>query len=179
MYFTFSAFEIIENGDGDGPLDTGTVLVQEIPFPTTPELSQMSPVLSVGEMPHSPLASPNLVMSNHPATALSLVQQQQLQQATSPGSVIDPTLARDGPQCFRIEEKKVASSSSSSYRSGNYSTEQATANAAETKRVQAGDVKYEEKASSQAHRQRIEVDGVTAEKSAALKQEHRWVIIKN
>ncbi|CAG7823163.1 unnamed protein product [Allacma fusca] len=131
-----------ENGDGDGPLDTGTVLVQEIPFHASPEL-QMSPVLS----------------------------QQLPQQISSPGIPTD--LSKDGPQCFRIEEKKVASSSSSSYRSGNFSAEQATANAAEMKRFQAGDVKYEEKASTQAHRQKVEVDGITAEKSAALKREQR------
>lgn len=83
------------------------------------------------------------------------------------------TVGPDGTQSFRFEQKKVASSSSTKVRSGNFSAEQSSANAAEVKRVQTGDVNYEEKQSAQAMRQKVEMDGVTAEKSAALKKQQR------
>lgn len=93
-------------------------------------------------------------------------------QPTTGGMVTD---GQDGggPQSFRFEQKKVASTSSSKFRSGNYSTEQATANAAEMKRVKAGDVTYEENAHAAAIKAKVEVDGITAEKCAALKQQQR------
>jgi len=75
---------------------------------------------------------------------------------------------------FRYEQKKVASSSSTKIRSGTFSTEQTSANAAQVKRLHTGDgIKFEQKQSAQAMRHKVETDGFTAEKSAALKQEQR------
>lgn len=139
---------------GDTPLDTGTVLVTEVPFPSPTDMQLSAPHLGeMTGMSNTPLESPNLVMNNHP----------------------NSTVAPDGAQSFRFEQKKVASSSSTKVRSGNFSAEQSSANAAEMKRVQTGDVNYEEKQSAQAIRQKVEIDGVTAEKSAALKQQQRCV----
>ncbi len=142
----------INSQGGDTPLDTGTVLVTEVPFPSPTDLQLTTPHLGeMTGMSNTPLESPNLVMNNHP----------------------NSTMAPDGTQSFRFEQKKVASSSSTKVRSGNFSAEQSSANAAEMKRVQTGDVNYEEKQSAQAIRQKVEMDGVTAEKSAALKQQQR------
>jgi hypothetical protein len=138
---------LVDAGGSDSPLDTGTVLVQEVPFPSPTEM-QLAP------MPNPPLESPNLVMNNHPSS-------------------VSVDGAKEGTQSFRFEQKKVASSSSTKIRSGNFSAEQSSANAAQMKRVQTGDVKYEEKQSAQAIRHKVEMDGITAEKSAALKQEQR------
>jgi len=90
-----------------------------------------------------------------------------------PPSTATLTDGKEGPQSFHFQQKKVASSSSSSYRSGNYSAEQASANAAEMKRVQAGDVTYEENSHAAALKEKVEMDGVTAEKKAATLQEQR------
>ncbi|XP_021955057.1 NAD(+) hydrolase sarm1 isoform X7 [Folsomia candida] len=137
---------------GDTPLDTGVVLVTEVPFPSPTDM-QLAPHLGeMTSMSNTPLESPNLVMNNHPNSS---------------------TVGPDGTQSFRFEQKKVASSSSTKVRSGNFSAEQSSANAAEVKRVQTGDVNYEEKQSAQAMRQKVEMDGVTAEKSAALKKQQR------
>ncbi|CAL8120493.1 unnamed protein product [Orchesella dallaii] len=144
-----------QNGGDDSPLDTGTVIVQEIPFPTSSDM-QMTPVLNVGDMPNPPLESPNLVMNNHANTLDSPMGNKEL-----------------GPQSFRFEQKKVQSHSSTKFTRGNFSTEQNSANAAEMKRVQTGDVSYEEKSSAQALRHKVEIDGITAEKTAALKHEQR------
>lgn len=46
-----------------------------------------------------------------------------------------------------------------------FSAEKASANCAEIKRVQAGDLSYEENSAAAASHARLEIDGVSAEKS--------------
>jgi len=145
-----------QNGhcENTAPLDTGTVQIQELPFPP-PNAGdlQLNPLLqTVGELPNTPLESPNLVMNNHHHNGIT---------------------DNDGAQSFRSYEQKTASSSSHKYQSGNFSREKASAKAAETKKIQSGDVRYEEKATSLALREKVETDGITAEKMAALKEEQK------
>ena len=48
-----------------------------------------------------------------------------------------------------------------------FSAEKATANSAEMRALQAGDVSYKEQSAATAARARVELDGVSAEKSVA------------
>lgn len=49
-----------------------------------------------------------------------------------------------------------------------YSAEKATANSAEMRALQTGEVSYKEQSAATAARARVELDGVSAEKSVAL-----------
>lgn len=54
-----------------------------------------------------------------------------------------------------------------------FSSEQASANSSEMKRIQAGELSYQEQSAAQAVRARLDMNGLSAEKSLAMKQEQR------
>ncbi|XP_071446702.1 NAD(+) hydrolase sarm1 [Hetaerina americana] len=73
----------------------------------------------------------------------------------------------------KFEQKRMTTASKTKVVRDTFSAERATANAAEVKRVQAGDVSYSEQSAASAVRARLEAEGVTAEKATAIKQEQR------
>lgn len=68
----------------------------------------------------------------------------------------------------KFEEKRVKSESKTKVVTDGFSSEQATSNSAEMKRLQAGDIDYKEAKAAAAMRNRLEVDGVKTEQNAAL-----------
>ncbi|KAG8234102.1 hypothetical protein J437_LFUL014669 [Ladona fulva] len=70
----------------------------------------------------------------------------------------------------KFEQKMMTSASKTKVVRDSFSAERATANTAEVKRVQAGDVSYSEQSAASAVRARMETEGVTAEKTSAMKQ---------
>nr|SVE79940.1 EOG090X00FC [Daphnia magna] len=75
---------------------------------------------------------------------------------------------------MKFEQTRVASATSTKITHGDgYSSEEATANASHSRRLQADGLHYEESGQAAAMKARLEMDGVTAEKAAAVKQEQR------
>ncbi|XP_032598806.1 NAD(+) hydrolase sarm1 isoform X1 [Drosophila grimshawi] len=72
---------------------------------------------------------------------------------------------------IKFEEKRSKSMATTKVVADGFSSEQATSNSAEMKRLQAGDIDYKEAKAASAVRNRLEVDGVKAEESAAVMQE--------
>lgn len=60
-----------------------------------------------------------------------------------------------------------------------FSAEKATANSAEMRALQTGDVSYKEESAATAARARVELDGVSAEKSIAAARVSNVRVIKN
>uniref|UniRef100_A0A1B0CHP5 ADP-ribosyl cyclase/cyclic ADP-ribose hydrolase n=2 Tax=Lutzomyia longipalpis TaxID=7200 RepID=A0A1B0CHP5_LUTLO len=73
----------------------------------------------------------------------------------------------------KFEQKSMTSASKTKVVTDGYSTEQASSNSAEMKRLQAGDVDYQESKAASAMRNRVEVDGISAEQNAAMLKEAR------
>ncbi|XP_043282971.1 NAD(+) hydrolase sarm1 [Venturia canescens] len=78
-----------------------------------------------------------------------------------------------GPETMKFEQKKVTSASKTKVVTDGFSAEKATANSAEMRALQAGDVSYKEQSAATAARARVEMDGVSAEKSVASAMEQR------
>lgn len=97
-------------------------------------------------------------------------------EATSPiiGPTSSPMLTRsvDAGSCdtVKFEHKAMSSASSTKVVTDGFSAEKATANTAEMKRLQAGEVDYQEQSAAAAMRARIDMDGITAEKNQLHKQ---------
>ncbi|KAK0096001.1 hypothetical protein PV326_006809 [Microctonus aethiopoides] len=72
-----------------------------------------------------------------------------------------------GPETMKFEQKKMTSASKTKVVTDGFSAEKATANSAEMRAIQAGDVSYKEESAAAAARARVELDGVSAEKSIA------------
>ncbi len=72
----------------------------------------------------------------------------------------------------KFEEKRMASATSTKIRHGdNFSSEEATANASHSRRVQGPDgLSYQESGQANSMKARLEVDGVVGEKAATVKQ---------
>lgn len=68
----------------------------------------------------------------------------------------------------KFEQKSMTSASKTKVVTDGYSTEQASTNSAEMKRLQAGDMDYQESKAASAMRNRVEVDGISAEQNAAM-----------
>ncbi|CAO1372534.1 unnamed protein product [Diamesa serratosioi] len=73
----------------------------------------------------------------------------------------------------KFEQKRMTSATKTKVLTNGYSSEQATSNSAEVKKLQAGDVEYKEANAVAAMRNRLEIDGVMTEQNAALLQEAR------
>ncbi|XP_037043747.1 NAD(+) hydrolase sarm1 isoform X4 [Bradysia coprophila] len=73
----------------------------------------------------------------------------------------------------KFEETRTVSASRNQIITDGYSSESASTNTAETKRLQAGDIDYKEAKAAAAVRNKIEMDGVTAEQNAAIIKEAR------
>ncbi|XP_037935665.1 NAD(+) hydrolase sarm1-like isoform X2 [Teleopsis dalmanni] len=71
----------------------------------------------------------------------------------------------------KFEEKRTKTESKTKVITDGFSSEQATSNMAQSKRLQAGDIDYQEAKAAAAVRSRLEVDGVKAEENAAVIQE--------
>ncbi|XP_067643876.1 NAD(+) hydrolase sarm1 isoform X5 [Eurosta solidaginis] len=71
----------------------------------------------------------------------------------------------------KFEEKRSRSESKTKVIADGISTEQATSNLAEMKRLQTGDIDYQEAKAAAAMRNRTEMDGVKTEQNAAIIQE--------
>lgn len=76
------------------------------------------------------------------------------------------------PGEVKFEEKRMASATSTKIRHGdNFSSEEATANASHSRRVQGPDgLSYQESGQANSMKARLEVDGVVGEKAATVKQ---------
>ncbi|KAG5337909.1 SARM1 protein, partial [Acromyrmex heyeri] len=72
-----------------------------------------------------------------------------------------------GQETMKFEQKKMTSASKTKVVTDGFSAEKATANSAEMRALQAGDVSYKEQSAATAARARVELDGVSAEKSVA------------
>ncbi|XP_052892673.1 NAD(+) hydrolase sarm1 isoform X2 [Anopheles moucheti] len=75
----------------------------------------------------------------------------------------------------KFEQKKMTSESKTKVTTDGFSSEQATINSAESKKMQAGDLQYQEQAALAAMSSRMEVNGVTAEEKGAILKEARSV----
>ncbi|XP_058125327.1 NAD(+) hydrolase sarm1 [Anopheles coustani] len=75
----------------------------------------------------------------------------------------------------KFEQKKMTSESKTKVVTDGFSSENATTNSAESKKLQAGDLEIEEKAALHARSSRLEVGGVTAEEKGAILKEARSV----
>ncbi|XP_054084489.1 NAD(+) hydrolase sarm1 isoform X4 [Zeugodacus cucurbitae] len=71
----------------------------------------------------------------------------------------------------KFEEKRTKTESKTKVVADGFSTEQATSNLAEMKRLQTGDIDYQEAKAAAAMRNRTEMDGVKTEENAAVIQE--------
>ncbi|XP_012157277.1 sterile alpha and TIR motif-containing protein 1 isoform X5 [Ceratitis capitata] len=71
----------------------------------------------------------------------------------------------------KFEEKRSRTESKTKVVADGFSTEQATSNLAEMKRLQTGDIDYQEAKAAAAMRNRTEMDGVKTEENAAVIQE--------
>ncbi|EDW35102.1 GL25410 [Drosophila persimilis] len=69
---------------------------------------------------------------------------------------------------IKFQEKRMKTESKTKVVTDGYSSEQATSNSAEMKRLQAGDIDYKENKAASAMRNRLEVDGVKTEENAAV-----------
>ncbi|XP_032683872.1 sterile alpha and TIR motif-containing protein 1 isoform X1 [Odontomachus brunneus] len=78
-----------------------------------------------------------------------------------------------GQETMKFEQKKMTSASKTKVVTDGFSAEKATANSAEMRALQAGDVSYKEQSAATAARARVELDGVSAEKSVASAREQR------
>ncbi|XP_070141695.1 NAD(+) hydrolase sarm1 isoform X4 [Drosophila kikkawai] len=72
---------------------------------------------------------------------------------------------------IKFQEKRMKTESKTKVVTDGFSSEQATSNSAEMKRLQAGDIDYKESKGSAAMRNRMEVDGVKTEENAAIFKE--------
>uniref|UniRef100_A0A182RUZ9 ADP-ribosyl cyclase/cyclic ADP-ribose hydrolase n=1 Tax=Anopheles funestus TaxID=62324 RepID=A0A182RUZ9_ANOFN len=68
----------------------------------------------------------------------------------------------------KFEQKKMTSESKTKVTTDGFSSEQATINSAESKKMQAGELQYQEQAALAAMSSRMEVNGVTAEEKGAI-----------
>ncbi|XP_055324987.1 NAD(+) hydrolase sarm1 isoform X2 [Sitodiplosis mosellana] len=73
----------------------------------------------------------------------------------------------------KFEEKRTMSASKTKVIKDGFSSEQATSNASEMKRLQAGDIDYKEAKAASAIRNKFEVDGIKAEQNASVLKEAR------
>ncbi|KMY98267.1 NAD(+) hydrolase sarm1 isoform X3 [Drosophila simulans] len=72
---------------------------------------------------------------------------------------------------IKFQEKSMKTESKTKVVTDGFSSEQATSNSAEMKRLQAGDIDYQESKGASAMRNRLEVDGVKTEENAAVIKE--------
>ncbi|XP_017100219.2 NAD(+) hydrolase sarm1 isoform X2 [Drosophila bipectinata] len=72
---------------------------------------------------------------------------------------------------IKFQEKRMKTESKTKVVTDGFSSEQATSNSAEMKRLQAGDIDYQEKKATAAMQNRLEVDGVKTEEKAAIVKE--------
>lgn len=87
------------------------------------------------------------------------------------GAATSSSGGASGAKEMKFEQTRVASATSTKITTGNgYSSEEATANASHSRRLQADGLHYEESGQAAAMKARLEMDGITAEKAAAIKQ---------
>ncbi|CAD7002349.1 unnamed protein product [Ceratitis capitata] len=79
----------------------------------------------------------------------------------------------------KFEEKRSRTESKTKVVADGFSTEQATSNLAEMKRLQTGDIDYQEAKAAAAMRNRTEMDGVKTEENAAVIQDYTQNIMEH
>ncbi|XP_055631025.1 NAD(+) hydrolase sarm1 isoform X2 [Toxorhynchites rutilus septentrionalis] len=89
------------------------------------------------------------------------------------GVVQNSHLMNGSVDTVKFEQKKMTSESKTKVVTDNFSSEQATVNSAQMKKLQAGDVQYQEEAALAAMSNKMEVDGVKTEEKGALLKEAR------
>jgi len=94
-------------------------------------------------------------------SCLDLVDPTKTVQMHENGKIID---------ALKFEEKRTKTESKTKVVTDGFSSEQATSNSAEVKRLQTGDIDYKEAKAAAAMRNRLEVGGVKTEENAALIQ---------
>ncbi|XP_020710386.1 NAD(+) hydrolase sarm1 [Athalia rosae] len=158
-----SSMENLVDRDGSGPEENLSEPLVTFPDPDTPppvtgtvtltggSPSQLNSLNSLNNLHNM---SPPMSMSNMPTI-------------TSMSSI--PA----GPETMKFEQKKMTSASKTKVVTDGFSAEKATANSAEMRALQTGDVSYKEQSAATAARARVELDGVSAEKSVALAREQR------
>nr|XP_029722442.1 sterile alpha and TIR motif-containing protein 1-like isoform X3 [Aedes albopictus] len=91
------------------------------------------------------------------------------------GTMQNGHLAMNGAavDTVKFEQKKTTSESKTKVVKDGFSSEQATINSAQMKKLHAGDVQYQEEAALAAMRNQVEVDGLKHEEKAAMLKEAR------
>ena len=79
-------------------------------------------------------------------------------------------LANAAVDTVKFEEKRIKSESKTKVITDGFSSEQATSNSAQMKRLQAGDIDFKQAKAAAATRNRLEIDGIQTEENAALLQ---------
>ncbi|EZA50513.1 Sterile alpha and TIR motif-containing protein [Ooceraea biroi] len=153
-----SSMENLVDRDGNGPEEADlTEPLVTFPDPDTP-----------------PPVSDAVTLAGSPSQLSSLNSLNNLHHGMSPPINIPniPNLPA-GQETMKFEQKKMTSASKTKVVTDGFSAEKATANSAEMRALQAGDVSYKEQSAATAARARVELDGVSAEKSVAAAREQR------
>ena len=155
-----SIMEIPSSGeiDIDEPCDNLPIVTS--PMPELPDMD-----INFSDSENSGLTSPNLVSSMH-SGGLTLSN-------SSPLAKMSNLTSLSNTNSYSHEERKTSSSSKTKIVTDKFSSESATATAAQTKRIQTGDVSYEEKIAASASKGRLEKDGIVSEKESGLKHQSR------
>ncbi|XP_070153046.1 NAD(+) hydrolase sarm1-like isoform X1 [Polyergus mexicanus] len=154
-----SSMENLVDRDGNGSEETNlTEPLVTFPDPDTPP----------------PVSDAVTLTGGSPSQLSSLNSLNNLHHGMNPPINI-PNMANlpTGQETMKYEQKKVTSASKTKVVTDGFSAEKATANSAEMRALQAGDVSYKEQSAATAARARVELDGVSAEKSVAAAREQR------
>ena len=149
-----------------------------VPIVTSPisEMTEMDMNFGSDSETNSSLTSPNLVSSMGGLTLSNASPLAKINNMSAGHVGLSSSAGVGGgvsANSFSHEERKSSSTSKTKIVTDKYSTESVTANAAQLKRVQAGDVSFEEKTASAASKARLEKDGIVAEKESSLKHASR------
>ncbi|XP_012272806.1 sterile alpha and TIR motif-containing protein 1 isoform X3 [Orussus abietinus] len=159
-----SSMENLVDRDGNGPEESDLVEpLVTFPDPDTPPPATGTVTLTGGSP--SQLSSLNSLNNLHGMSP-------PMSMASIPNMSTISSLPA-GPETMKFEQKKVTSASKTKVVTDGFSAEKATANSAEMRALQAGDVSYKEQSAATAARARVELDGVSAEKSVAAAREQR------
>ncbi|XP_046745275.1 NAD(+) hydrolase sarm1 isoform X2 [Diprion similis] len=159
-----SSMENLVDRDGSGPDENLSEPLVTFPDPDTPP-PVTGTVTLTGGSPSQQLNSLNSLSNLHNMN--QPMGMSNLPTMTSMSNI--PA----GPETMKFEQKKMTSASKTKVVTDGFSAEKATANSAEMRALQAGDVSYKEQSAATVARARVELDGVSAEKSVASAREQR------
>ncbi|XP_025075858.1 sterile alpha and TIR motif-containing protein 1 isoform X2 [Pogonomyrmex barbatus] len=154
-----SSMENLVDRDSSGPEEADlTEPLVTFPDPDTPP----------------PVSDAVTLTGNSPSQLSSLNSLNNLHHSISPPiNISNMANLPAGQETMKFEQKKMTSASKTKVVTDGFSAEKATANSAEMRALQAGDVSYKEQSAATAARARVELDGVSAEKSIAAAREQR------